>query len=68
VLEDTECRGYGLRSRELVGLLWIQIIRELMELCSPATLVEDPEPENIDTIHRLHLLFCEGLSGAMRRL
>ena len=68
VLEDEECRSYGLRPASLVGLLWIQIIRELMELCRPENLVEDPVHENIETIRRLHLLFCEGLSGAMRRL
>ena len=64
LLDTAECRDYGLDSTRLFGLLWLQLIREIVAICRPENLVEDGGHEDNEHLRTLHRLYCGGIQRA----
>lgn len=66
VMKNRECRSFGLAPERLMGILWFQLIREIMDLYGNSAPGSTPQEKTVP-LRTLQILFCEGLEGIERR-
>ncbi len=64
--EERGCRNFGLKPASLMNLLWVQMIREILELTRAGNLVEVKDGDNSEQLRNLYRIFCHGAEDFFR--